>query len=97
MPMMITAVSLPADRVTAMIMIWIMKSAAARKDISKPPVPMVRKVLTSVLMTALILKNVFPPVPLITLPANRLITGLVKLATENMPLVKKIPNVPVRN
>ena len=96
MPMM-TDMVLPAVPETVMIMIWIMRSAVVRKAIPKPPVPKDRKVLTSVPTTVIISKNVFPPVPQITSPVTSLIMVSEGLVTENMLLVKKTLNAPVRN
>ena len=62
MPMM-TGMGLPADQVTVMIMTLTMPNAAVRKDITRPPAPKVRNQPTPVPMTAIISKNVFPPVP----------------------------------
>ena len=62
MPMM-TDTGLPVGRETVMIMIWIMKNVAARKDIIRHPVPMVRKVPISAPTIVIISQNVSLPVP----------------------------------
>ena len=96
MPMM-TGMVLPADPATMIIMTSTTKNVAARKDIPRRPVPKVRNLSTPAPMTALILKNVFLPVPQITSPVKSLIMVWEKLVTGNMPLVKKTPNAPVRS
>ena len=63
MPMM-TGMGLPAvPEMVMMTMTSTMPNAAVRKDIPRHPVRKAKKVPTSAPMTALILKNVFPPVP----------------------------------
>ena len=97
MPMMTVMVPPVVPETVMMIMTLTTPNAAARKDIPKPPVPKVRKVLTSAPMTALISKNVLTAVLQITSPVMSLITGLEKLVTGNMLPVKKTPNAPVRS
>ena len=92
--MIMTAAYLPE---AAMTMTSTMPNVAARKDIPRHPVRKGRKVPTSVLMIMVISKNVSLLVPQIMSPAKSLITALARLVTANMPLVKKIPNAPVRN
>ena len=88
---MITDTGLPAGRATVMIMIWLMPSAAARKDIPKPPAPKATNLLTTAPMTILILKNVLLSVPQTTSLAKNHITASVRHVTENMLPVNARP------
>ena len=92
MPMIMTAGYLPE----VMTMTSTMPNAAARKAILKPPVPKVRNLSTSAPTTALISKNVFLPVRVITSPVKSPITVSVKTVTENMLPAKKTPNAPAK-
>ena len=80
----------------AMTMTSTMPSAAARKDITKPPVPKVRIPSTPAPTTVIISKNVFPPVRVITSPVKSLTMASAKTVTENMLPAKKTPNAPAK-
>ena len=91
---MITDTGLPAGRATVMIMIWIMPSAAARKDIPKPPAPKATNLLTTAPTTELISKNVLLSVHQTTSLAKNHITASVRRVTANMLPVNARPVAP---